>query len=395
MPSSDCCRSPRRPNLLKPRFPMPTADTRQDAFLPTPYAQNHAANLHELADGTLLCTWFAGTQEGMADIFVLLSRRDPATGVWSEPQKMSEDASRSEQNPILFQAPGGPLWLIWTAQISGNQETAIIRRRLSLDNGQSWGPIDTLFDEPGTFVRQPPVVLDNGDWLLPVWYCITGPGEKWVGNHDVSAVMISTDQGHSWSRHDVPDSTGSVHMNVHQLPDGSLLGLFRSRWADFIYSSRSTDRGRSWSAPTPTELPNNNSSIQFVKLATDELALVYNPVSAEGHAQRRASLYDEIEDEGDDRVTPGARQDGKAAVWGIPRAPMSLAISRDGGHSWPTRLDLELGDGFCLTNNSQEKLNREFSYPSIIQAADGSLHVAFTYFRQKIKHVHLPLNAIR
>ncbi|WP_328586112.1 exo-alpha-sialidase, partial [Pseudomonas ficuserectae] len=53
--------------------------------------------------------------------------------------------------------------------------------------------------------------------------------------------------------------------------------MFRSRWADFIYSSRSIDRGRSWSAPTPTELPNNNSSIQFVKLATDELALVYNP----------------------------------------------------------------------------------------------------------------------
>ncbi|GFM69416.1 glycosyl hydrolase [Pseudomonas cichorii] len=374
---------------------MPTNDIRQDAFLPTPYAQNHAANLHELADGTLLCTWFAGTQEGMADIFVLLSRRDPQTGVWSEPQKLSEDATRSEQNPILFQAPGGPLWLIWTAQISGNQETAIIRRRLSQDQGKTWGPIETLFDEAGTFVRQPPAVLDNGDWVLPVWYCITGPGEKWVGNHDISAVMISSDQGVTWSRHDVPDSTGCVHMNVHQLPDGSLLGLFRSRWADFIYSTRSNDRGRTWSAPTPTELPNNNSSIQFVRLATDELALVYNPVSAEGHSQRRASLYDEIEDEGDDRVTPGARSDGKAAIWGIPRAPMSLAVSRDGGHSWPTRLDIELGDGFCLTNNSQEKLNREFSYPSIIQAADGSLHVAFTYFRQKIKHVHLPLNAIR
>ncbi|WEL73926.1 hypothetical protein P0D94_17495 [Pseudomonas sp. CBSPCGW29] len=56
---------------------MPTIEQRQDAFLPTPYPQNHAANLHELEDGTLLCTWFAGTQEGMADIFVLLSRRDP------------------------------------------------------------------------------------------------------------------------------------------------------------------------------------------------------------------------------------------------------------------------------------------------------------------------------
>ncbi|VXD04679.1 BNR/Asp-box repeat-containing protein [Pseudomonas sp. 8Z] len=374
---------------------MPTLEQRQDAYLPTPYAQNHAANLHELADGSLLCTWFAGTQEGMADIFVLLSRRDAATGIWSAPQKMSDDATRSEQNPILFQAPGGPLWLIWTAQISGNQETAIVRHRLSKDGGLSWGPIETLFDEVGTFVRHPPAVLDNGDWVLPVWYCITHPGEKWIGNHDVSAVMISSDQGRTWSRHDVPQSTGCVHMNVHQMADGTLLGLFRSRWADHIYASRSTDRGRSWSVPTPTELPNNNSSIQYIRLASGELALVYNPINAEGIAERRASLYDEIEDEGDERITPTTNADGRGAIWGIPRAPMSLAISTDDGHSWPVRLDIELGDGFCMTNNSQEKLNREYSYPSIIQARDGSLHVAFTYFRQKIKHVHIPLAAIR
>lgn len=209
---------------------MPTSKQRQDAFLPTPYLQNHAANLHELEDGTLLCTWFAGTQEGMADIFVLLSRRDPVSEQWSEPQKLSQDETRSEQNPILFQAPGGSLWLIWTAQVSGNQETAVVRRRLSNDQGLTWGPVHTLFEQAGTFVRQPPVVLDNGDWLLPVWYCITQPGEKWIGNHDVSAVMISTDQGQTWQEFGVPDSTGCVHMNVHQLQDASLLGLFRSRW---------------------------------------------------------------------------------------------------------------------------------------------------------------------
>lgn len=374
---------------------MSTIEQRQEAYLPTPYAQNHAANLHELADGTLLCTWFAGTQEGMADIFVLLSRRDPLTGVWSEAEQLSDDPARSEQNPILFQAPDGPLWLIWTAQISGNQETAVVRRRLSEDGGKTWGPIADLFEEAGTFVRHPPEVLSNGDWVFPVWYCITLPGEKWVGTHDVSAVMISSDHGRTWSRHDVPDSTGCVHMNVHELADGSLLGLFRSRWADHVYSSRSTDQGRTWSAPTATELPNNNSSIQYVRLASGELALVYNPINAEGIEQRRLSLYDEIEDEGDERVTPGANADGRSAVWGIPRAPMSLAISRDEGRSWPVRLDIELGDGFCMTNNSKEKLNREYSYPSIIQARDGSLHVAFTYFRQKIKHVHIPLAAIR
>lgn len=132
-----------------------------------------------------------------------------------------------------------------------------------------------------------------------------------------------------------------------------------------------------------------------MRLASDELVIAYNPVSAQGDHPRRASLYDEIEDEGDDRVTPGAGVDGRCAVWGIPRAPMSLAVSSDLGQSWPLRLDIELGDGFCLTNNSQEKLNREFSYPSILQARDGSVHIAFTYFRQKIKHVHLPLAALR
>jgi hypothetical protein len=62
-------------------------------------------------------------------------------------------------------------------------------------SGVSWGEIATLLDKPGTFIRQPITVLENGNWLLPVFYCRTKPGEKWVGNDDVSAVKISADQG--------------------------------------------------------------------------------------------------------------------------------------------------------------------------------------------------------
>ena len=53
----------------------------------------------------------------------------------------------------------------------------------------------------------------------------------------------------------------------------------------------------------------------------------------------------------------------------------------------PQRFDLETGDGYCLTNNSLDRRNRELSYPSVHQMPDGSLHVAFTYHRQRIKHV--------
>ncbi|WP_175805531.1 sialidase family protein [Burkholderia ambifaria] len=362
---------------------------RQEAFLPTACVQNHAANLHCLANGDLLCAWFGGTQEGIPDVSIYLSRLAAGTNAWSSPQKLSDDPTRSEQNPVLFTAPDGRLWLIYTAQLSGHQNTAIVRRRVSTDGGVTWGPVETLFDRPGTFVRQPIIALDNGTWLCPVFLCRTAPGERWVGNDDVSAVMVSDDQGASWSLHEVPDSVGCVHMNVHVLHDGSLLALYRSRWADFVYASRSTD-GRTWSAPEPTDVPNNNSSIQFTVLRNGHLALVFNESDASHANARRASLYDDIEDSEDS----GALRDQKAsargtAFWGAPRAPMSLAISEDGGRTWRRRRNLEIGDGYCMTNNSADRRNREYSYPSIVQSQDGALHIAFTWFRQKIKYVRV------
>ena len=33
-----------------------------------------------------------------------------------------------------------------------------------------------------------------------------------------------------------------------------------------------------------------------------------------------------------------------------------------------------MGDGYCLSNNSKDGLNREYSYPSIIQGSDGLIH---------------------
>lgn len=368
---------------------IPESDaSRRDAMLPSDCPQNHAANLLPLPDGNLLCTWFAGTQEGIADISIYLSRLEKGAQVWSRPVKLSEDASRSEQNPVLFLDPDNVLWLMYTAQKSGNQDTAIVRFRQSQDLGKSWGEIGTLLDQPGTFIRQPVTVLANGDWLLPVFYCRTQPGEKWVGNNDDSAVKISSDKGKTWRDVAVPESTGCVHMNITQLHDGSLLALYRSRWADFIYQSRSVDGGNTWTAPQPTELPNNNSSIQVTTLTNGHLALVFNKLSAADASERRASLYDEIEDEEDDaRPEAQVETGGRSAFWGAPRAPMTLAISEDGGRTWPYQRNLETGDGYCMTNNSQQKLNREFSYPSIKQGLNGELHIAFTYYRQAIKYV--------
>ncbi|MFD1971483.1 sialidase family protein [Trinickia caryophylli] len=368
---------------------------RIDAYLPAATVQSHAANLIALANGDLLCAWFGGTQEGVADISIYLSRLEAHGDCWSAPLKLSDDPTRSEQNPVLFAAPDGALWLVYTAQRSGHQNTAIVRRRISRDNGRTWGPIDTLFDKPGTFVRQPIVVAPDGAWLCPAFLCRTRPGERWSGNDDISVVMRSTDQGMSWKEHEVPQSVGCVHMSIQPLAGGSLVALFRSRWADHLYLSRSAD-GVAWDAPQPLALPNNNASIQCAALANGDLALVFNHSSAKDSTERRASLYDEIEDdEADGTVADQAPSARGTAFWGAPRAPMTLAVSHDGGTTWPEQRNLETGDGYCMTNNSAQRLNREFSYPTIVQTADGRLHIAYTYFRQRIKYVCVTQDWVR
>ena len=122
------------------------------------------------------------------------------------------------------------------------------------------------------------------------------------------------------------------------------------------------------------------------------LALVYNHSSAANAEGRRLSLYDEIEGDGSPQKT--AEPAGRQAFWGAPRAPMSPVFSRTTtAETWiGRRRDLETGDGYCLSNNSVDRVNRELSYPTLIEATRSpKLDIAFTYFRQGIKHVRLSI----
>lgn len=370
----------------------PDDATRQVADLPSPRVQAHAANLMVLGDSSLACVWFGGSMEGRSDISVFMSRLAPGAQQWSEPVQLSHDAERSEQNPVLFPAPDGTLWLLHTAQQSGHQNTAVVRVRRSTDHGHTWSDTETLADAPaGTFVRQPIHVHHDGSWLLPVFYCRAEAGQPWDGSHDDSGVLRSTDQGRTWQRISVPGSLGCVHMNIVPAANGqSLLAFFRSRWADHIYRTQSDDGGLTWQTPQPTLLPNNNSSVQALRLADGRLAMIFNASSAANATERRESLYDELEDTGEGSqgatvAAPAARK----AFWGAPRAPMTLALSKDDGLTWPWQRNLEVGDGWCMSNDSEQGRNREYSYPSLRQDADGTLHLAYTVFRQHIRHVRL------
>jgi alpha-L-rhamnosidase len=93
-----------------------------------------------------------------------------------------------------------------------------------------------------------------------------------------------------------------------------------------------------------TELPNPNSGADAVSLKDGRAFLVYN------HTRKG-------------------------------RSPLNAAISAD-GKNWRAALVLEDQPG-------------EYSYPAVIQARDGLVHITYTWKRQNIRHVVVDLSRLK
>lgn len=328
------------------------------------YPTAHAPALLELPNGDMLCCWFAGTYEGSADIRIICSRLERDGDRWSKPVDISGDPTRSEQNPSLFYGPDDAVWAIYTAQLDRQagkdnmQFTSQIRCQKSTDGGRTWDPYETLFAREGSFCRQPIQVLANGRWIFGNWLC-TDSVDGLSG--DPTAFQISDDQGKTWRQVDMPNSRGRVHANVVEMDDGHLLAFMRSREADFIYRSESFDWGDTWSEPKPTPLPNNNSSISALRLQSGRVAIAYNPT-----------------------CTPDPKP-GKAAWPGL-RCPVAVALSEDGGLTFPIVRWMERGEGYMGEENRTN--NKQYEYPYLMQSRDGMLHLAYAAFtRLGVKYV--------
>ena len=244
---------------------------------------------------------------------------------------------------------------MYTSQLSrvegkdNMQFTSVIRCQKSADGGETWSDYETVFPEEGSFCRQPIQVLESGRWIFGNWICT----DSELGlTGDPTAFRISDDQGKTWKTVDMPESNGAVHANVVELEPGHLAAFMRSRAADHIYRSESMDNGDTWTAPVPTVLPNNNSSISAVKLKSGRIAVAYNPTCTPC-------------------PTPGV------ASWPGLRCPVAVALSEDGGLTFPMIRYMERGEGYMGAENKTN--NRQYEYPYIMQGADGRLHLAFAY----------------
>lgn len=329
-----------------------------EAYLTPIDASSHAANLLLLRNGDLLCFWFSGTWEGNSGVGIVVSRLEKGSTQWSIPTRIDGQEGESYQNPVGFEAPDGTVWLFHTTQDAGAGESnARVLVVKSHDNGRTWDKAQVLFDKPGSYVRQPLVIMPNDDWLLPMYYSLA-PSANEAGDSNYSAMKISSDDGKNWKECVVPESNGLVQPSVVLL-GREYIAFFRSRSSDFIYRSTSSD-GCAWTAPVPTPLPNNNSSIQAAVLQDGRLAMAFNN-------------------------SPSVTVGGKVKAG--PRRPLSVALSSDEGRTWKPIRDLEKGRvGEPVPDPLPKKPGREaYSYPAIVQASNGHVYVAFTYRRETIK----------
>jgi predicted neuraminidase len=333
----------------------------REAMLPALYPSSHAANLLALKNGDVLCTWFSGSAEGESNVGIVLSRLPKGSSTWQPTILIDRREGKSYQNPVLFQQPSGRIWIFHTMQTAGKgQADAEVMKVYSDDNGKTWSHPEVLFNTPGSFTRQPVVVLPDGAWLLPLFYTPTeGITEGAESNY--SSVEITHDEGKTWQEYRIPKSNGLVHPNVLRLGARSYIVFLRSRYADYIYSAQSID-GCHWSEPAKTSLPNNNASIQAYLLKNGHIVMAFDNSSG-----------------------PDAEHKPRTA----PRVPLSIALSTDGGKTWSHVRDLERGDvGSAGEKHFPAKESRdEFSYPTITQLPSGTILSAYTYRRIGIKAV--------
>jgi len=312
-------------------------------FETAPFASAHASTIVETKDG-LVSAWFGGTREGAPDVGIWLSRHE--RGGWTPPIEVATgvqaDGTRYPcWNPVLFDVPGKALMLFYKVGPSPQGWWGMVRT--SSDSGRTWSDARRLPDSVLGPIKNKPVRLADGT-------IVAGSSTESTDRPSVWRVHFerSTDGGATWTSVSPPaspdgQSIDAIQPSILVHPDGALQAVGRTR-SQRIFETRSTDGGRTWTPIALTSLPNPNSGIDAVTLRDGRHLIVYN------------------------HTTQG-------------RSPLNVALSRD-GTTWDPVLVLESERG-------------EYSYPAVIQGADGRVHIPYTWRRQRIKHVVIDPSTLR
>lgn len=353
----------------------------------------HASSVVETPGGQLLAVWYengdprpdtffqGGDADKRDDVRIGAARLVRGASAWGEPFVISDTFGVSDNNPTLaidaqkrlwllhptllavperawdsailwykvssdYEGPGVPRWdrerllvvqpkgLYEEVAKAAEQLTRLAGREARGNVARAAALLDRLQDpfarRLGWMPRTHPLVLPDGTLLVPL------ANE----NFSAAAMALTRDGGESWQMSRVVPGLGVIQPSVVRLGDGRLAAFFRDASGDRrIKRSESTDGGLTWSPVTATTLPNPGGGVEALMLRSGRLAMIYNDKESS------------------------------------PRDRLAVSLSSDDGRTWP------------WTRHLENRPGERFDYPSLIQAADGSLHATYSYNLKTIKHV--------
>jgi predicted neuraminidase len=300
----------------------------------------HPACLAEFDNGDLFLVYYGGEGEYATDTAVFGARKRFGAKEWSQPVPIARDPLRSVGNGVIWQAPDGVVWLFYVVRDGATWSTSRVQLKISRDRAATWSDASVLSNEPGTMVRNRPIVVSDGAYLLPAYH-ETGHDTEVVGPDSTSRFFRFDPKTNVWSPGgDIRSPRGNIQPAPVEVQPGRLLaycrrgGDYDRKTRGFLVRSESTDGGRTWTEGKDSPFPNPNAAVDFLKLSSGRLMLVYNDCF---HG----------------------------------RTPLTVALSSDADRTYPTRRNLAQGPG-------------DFAYPIAFQARDGSIHAVFTSERRKV-----------
>lgn len=303
-------------------------------FTAAPFPSCHASTIAETSPGHLVAAWFGGTHEGAPDVCIYVARKGPRAG-WTQPVAVAEGrgawpgAPRYPcYNPVLFQTTEGPLMLFYKVGPDPGHWRGFTKT--SVDAGRSWSSAHALPAGVLGPIKNKPIELADGAILCPS----SDEEHGWTVHFE-----LTRDLGKTWTSTgplNDPTSIAAIQPAILRLADGRLRAIGRTQQGRLFAIDRIAP-GK-WGPMSLLDVPNPDSGIDAVTLRDGRQLLVYNP------------------------TTSG-------------RTPLAVALSDD-GRQWTPSLTLESEPG-------------EYSYPAVIQTADGRVHITYTWQRRRIRHVVL------
>ncbi len=294
----------------------------------------HPACLTELQNGDLYLVYYGGAGEYAVDTSVFGSRLKRGGSAWSTPVAIAHDPFRSLGNAVVWQAPDGVVWMFYVVRFGETWSTSRIQAKVSRDNAETWSDAFMISLDEGMMVRNRPIVLTTGDYLLPVYH-ETGHDTEMVAPDSTSLFLRYDLKTRQWTPTGrIQSKTGNIQPAVVELAPGHLIaycrrgGDYKPTKNGYIVRAESHDGGKTWSEGQNSGFANPNSAIEFLKLKSGALVLVFN-----------------------DSMTS--------------RTPLTAALSTDGDKTYPHRRNIAEG-------------RNSFAYPIGFQAADGRIHILYT-----------------